>query len=306
MHPAAVRFSRRAFIVGGGALIVAACGGGSESDSAGGVGGPITAGDPIDPFLAGRFPDGFRAPSVFVPDVTQRAPILIIGEDGYPLRDDAPDELEVTVAFGGTEELMTVARHGDGLPTPYYPLEFSVPEPGTVTASTVYQGRPLDMQFTVVDPSEVALVQVGDPMRPVDTPTFADARGVDPICTRQPEPCPYHEMTLTEALGTGRPVVFVVSTPAYCQTDVCGPTLELVMEQASTHPDLVVVHAEPWVNVDQIFEADGSTEAVDVYGLTFEPMLVAATSDGTVTTRLDWAFDRSEIAEAMGSVAPAS
>ena len=45
-----------------------------------------------------------------------------------------------------------------------------------------------------------------------------DPRGVDPICTREPEVCPFHDITLTEALAAGKPVVYYVGTPAFCST----------------------------------------------------------------------------------------
>ena len=63
-----------------------------------------------------------------------------------------------------------------------------------------------------------------------DTPTFDDARGVDPICTRSPEPCPFHDRTLTDVVESGEPVALLISTPGFCQTAICGPVLELLME----------------------------------------------------------------------------
>ena len=70
-----------------------------------------------------------------------------------------------------------------------------------------------------------------DPLPPFDTPTIADARGVDPICTREPEPCPFHDITLTEALAAGKRVVYYVGTPAFCSDRLaCAPALESIIE----------------------------------------------------------------------------
>jgi hypothetical protein len=130
----------------------------------------------------------------------------------------------------------------------------------------------------------------------------ADARGVTPICTRA-DPCPLHATTEAEALQAGGPVVLMISTPAYCQTAVCGPVLDLVLEQVPSLPGATFVHAE--VYNDPTAGADpasaGTTPAVDAFGLTFEPSLFVAGADGIVTARLDNVFDRVELAEALAT-----
>ena len=100
----------------------------------------------------------------------------------------------------------------------------------------------------------------------------------------------------------------MISTPQYCQTGVCGPVLDLVMEQAATTPDVAVVHAEVYVDPAGGSDpaAGGLTKAVSAYGLSFEPSLFVARADGTVTARLDNIFDRGELARAFASAtAPA-
>ena len=135
---------------------------------------------------------------------------------------------------------------------------------------------------------------------PVETPTTADARGVTPICTRSPQ-CPFHDQTLTQALATGAPVALMISTPQYCQTGVCGPVLDLVIEQSAVTPGLQIVHAEVYVdpNGDGGPAANGLTDAVSAYGLSFEPSLFVARADGTIVARLDNVFDRVELAQAF-------
>lgn len=64
----------------------------------------------------------------------------------------------------------------------------------------------------------------------VPTPTIADARGTNPICTRQPQ-CPFHNVSLDAALKERRPLVVLFATPARCQTDTCGPVLDVLLEE---------------------------------------------------------------------------
>ena len=47
--------------------------------------------------------------------------------------------------------------------------------------------------FDVAEPGSVTVPSPGDPLPPFDTPTTDDAGGVDPICTLEPEHCPFHD-----------------------------------------------------------------------------------------------------------------
>jgi len=143
-------------------------------------------------------------------------------------------------------------------------------------------------------------------MIPVDTPTPTDARGVDPVCTQDP-PCPLHDVTLTEALTMGKPVAFLISTPAFCQTGICGPVLDLLVAEAEGR-DIVALHAEVWKNAAEL-DGDLSqatpTEALDAYGMTaagFEPALFIGDSQGNLADRLDLIYDSSELRDGLDQV----
>src|SRR5262249_37321735 len=146
--------------------------------------------------------------------------------------------------------------------------------------------------------------QVGDKLIAVDTPTTTDHRGVDPICTRMPQICALHDVNLTDALKAGKPIAFMISTPEFCQIGVCGPVLELLLEQHDKQPQFTMTHAEVYQHVDP---TQGITNAqlapaVQAYNVTYEPALWVAKPDGTIVERLDNVFDRAEIADALSKV----
>lgn len=256
------------------------------------------------------FADGLRVPPALVAGVPQRAPVALVSTDGIPLRDTAPDQLTVTLTGeNGLEQQLVLPKHFDSIPVPYYPISFTFDEPGNYRVNAELDDPDADesllaFEFRVVPRDEVALVQVGEPMRPVDTPTFDDSRGVEPLCTRA-EPCPFHDLTLTEALAEGRPVAFLISTPGFCQTAICGPVLEMLIEAADELPELRCVHAEVYTDptrLGELLPVELVAEAVTVYGLEFEPSLVVAGADGLVTARLDYTWDRAELMGALRSV----
>jgi hypothetical protein len=109
-------------------------------------------------------------------------------------------------------------------------------------------------------------------------------------------------ITLAEAVERPGPTALLVSTPRFCQQDVCGPALEVVIDQvAQLDNDWSAVHAE--VYVDPM--AGGFTVApvVATYGLTFEPSLVVANRSGEVTGVVHFTMDGMEVAEALRSAA---
>jgi hypothetical protein len=77
----------------------------------------------------------------------------------------------------------------------------------------------------------------------VATPTTTNHRGVNPICTRQPA-CSMHGVSLDDALRSGEPTVLTIGTPAYCQSQLCGPVVDVVQSFRARNPSVNFVHVE--------------------------------------------------------------
>jgi hypothetical protein len=228
-----------------------------------------------------------------------RAPFGVADADGLLPLDQTPTQLAVTlVAADGTvvAEAVEVTSRRAGLPRAYFPLRFEVDEPGIYTARTELEGEALEMAIKVDAADDVSVIQVGATMPSIITPTPDDARGVEPICTNDPS-CALHDQTLADALTGGGPVAFLVATPAFCQTAICGPVLDVLLTQVPAYPDVRFVHAE--VYEEPAESLDVQTPAVTELGLTFEPCLVLVGADGIVAERLDTIFDETELAEAL-------
>lgn len=253
--------------------------------------------------LGVRFADGINAKTTFAADAgPQRFPFVLIANDGLPLIEDNPSFLEMTVTFDGTEiGTFSVPVRGAGQFTPYYPLEFTPPSPGryVVTAADVE----MSSELIVAARDEVSLPQIGDTLPAFKTPTFDDPAGVDPVCTRA-EPCPFHTITLEDALTNGKPTVLLISTPEFCQTDVCGPSVEFLIDAASDRDDVNVIHQEVFAdprNPEPTPFPDVAPFLAELE-MEFEPSLFVLDGSGTIIDARHYAVDRDEMSEALSIV----
>lgn len=280
----------------GAAALFAACGDDGDATA--------TRPDPLAvPVLVPTFPDGGSAPSAMVEGVEQRVAYAL--HDGVDvMRANAPDSITFELALG--PEVLTaetLQRRGEGVPTPYFSLFFTPPEAGVYTSRLVTDEGTYEHQFRVLRGEETSIPQPGGTLPAVATGTFDDPLGIDPLCTRF-EPCPFHTTNLVDALDAGdKPIVLSIATPGFCQTAICGPVVDLLIDTAGGRDDLHVIHAEVYVDPhnDDGF-ATGTptfTEIIDAYALPFEPVLFVAAPDGTILRRLDAVYDGSELADAL-------
>lgn len=195
-------------------------------------------------------------------------------------------------------ESVSAEKHGEGLALPYWPFTVTIEKTGTY--SLVVDGASKDgAAFQVVDPKFVEMPSPGTSLPPFDTPTTGDARGVDPICTLPSGTCPFHGVTLTDALKSGKPVVYLIGTPAHCQTGTCTPALQALVDIAgSLTGKAVVIHAEVYADKN----ATKLAPAVQAYKMQFEPVLFVTDADGVLRKRLDGVFDVDEVRDTLAQM----
>lgn len=278
---------RDLLITGAGALALAACGGGggsSPGSSEAQQGGDTTL--PPGFQLVQRFPSS----PLFTPGPV-RLPVSL--GDGQNLLTSGPGLVDgwIETASGDRIVQLVAERRSDGIAVPYWEVRAELP------AAAIYTLR---MQgddgygatFELFEPKQVASPLTGSKLPPFLTPTADDHRGVEPYCTLSPEPCPFHALTLTDALAAGTPLAYIVGTPAHCQTGTCAPGLELLIEAAARFGDrLTVVHAD-------VYADDAATivaPAVQALGVDYEPIIYLCDAQGVIVDRLDAIWDRGEL-----------
>lgn len=273
--------SRRRFLLASAGMTLAVACGRRREDRA--VAPPDPARDQLNLVVASY---------THVAGIDQRVTVALLGSDTGPVRPEGP----VEVSIDG--QPVTAELHDQGIDLPYLLLRHRFQKPGFAKVRASYQDRAAEAALQVVDPAATAIPFPGRPMKAVPTPTVAEPRGVNPICTRQP-PCPLHDVSLDSALAQRRPVALLLATPALCQSRLCGPVLENLLAHRDAFADRVsFVHAEIYTALD----GQKKAPAVDTYGLTNEPVLFVAGADGVVRERLDNAFDKAEARRALEAI----
>jgi hypothetical protein len=166
---------------------------------------------------------------------------------------------------------------------------------------------------TTTAPRQVAttLVQVKDRAKaetllpadkaiPSDTPTVDNARGVSPICTRKPA-CDMHQITLRQAIASGKPTAFVIATPAYCASRNCGPSVdELLTVESDLKGKANFVHAEVYLNdQSQTLQQQIPSPTFAEWKVQTEPWLFVIDRNGVIASRFEGGFTAGQVRTAL-------
>lgn len=275
--------SRRQFLAAGaGAAVLAACG--TSGDDAGTVKVKSPDGSVQEP---GARLNLVVATYVHVAGLeNQRLTLSLLNDDADgPLKPEG----DVRITIDGAE--VPAELHAEGVALPYLLVHHRFAQAGVVTARASSGGRTGEAAVQILDPAAVTVPFPGRPMIVTPSPTVADHRGVDPVCTRDPA-CPLHDVSLDAALAEKKPLAVLFATPARCQSRLCGPVLDTLLAQRDAFADRVrFLHVE-------IYEALTGTElapVVKAYHLEQEPILFLAGADGVVRDRLDNIYDAGEL-----------
>lgn len=144
-----------------------------------------------------------------------------------------------------------------------------------------------------------AIPDVGEPAPPIETPTVEDVGGdLEQIDTRVP-PDQMHREDFGEALGK-KPIVLLFSTPAFCESRVCGPVVDIAEQVNDEFGDRAAfIHMEVFKDNDP---SKGPRPQLAAFGLQTEPWLFVIDEDGTVATRIEGAFSAEELRQAVRRV----
>ena len=153
---------------------------------------------------------------------------------------------------------------------------------------------------------------IGSAAPSVDTPTSADV-GADlkAVSTdASPEPR-FYETSIADALASGKAFVVAFATPAFCQTQLCGPTLNTVKAVAKSYPDVTFINVEPYVmamnagSLQPVLSDQGALQPAPwttAWGLVSEPFIAVVDAQGKVRAKFEGVIAADELRAAIDAL----
>ena len=175
-----------------------------------------------------------------------------------------------------------------------------------VEIAVTIEGRKLDpipFQFDVLERSPEPLV--GDLAPPSRQVTLADVADVAEIDSSFPPRPHMHDITIADAIATGRPVVVAFATPAFCESRTCGPVMDTVMDPLyEKYKDRALfVHIEPYKlrelreGIDRI-----PVEATREWNLQTEPWVFVIDGEGRIAAKFEGIVALDEVEDRLRQV----
>lgn len=105
---------------------------------------------------------------------------------------------------------------------------------------------PIPFQFDVL--AESPELAIGDPAPASRQLTLASVADISEIDSSFPPRPHMHDVTVADALATGKTVVVAFATPAFCESRTCGPVMDTVMDPLYERykDEALFIHIEPY------------------------------------------------------------
>jgi hypothetical protein len=130
--------------------------------------------------------------------------------------------------------------------------------------------------------------RVGEKAPLIHTPTADDVGGDLSLVTTRIPPEKQSEVDYADVLGK-EPIVLLFATPAFCESRVCGPVVDVAEQVRQDYGEKVnFIHMEIWEDNDPGTEK--VRPQVRAFHLPTEPWLFAIDRDGRIKAELDGAF----------------
>lgn len=124
----------------------------------------------------------------------------------------------------------------------------------------------------------------------IKTPTAADAEGNLTLLTSATTPNPaFYKLSLDKAIANGKPTVLLFSTPAFCESRLCGPAYEVLTQVQKDYGDAAnFIHVEVYTGLpDPAATGWRVAPAMQAFGLSTEPWVFFIDNTGTVVYRIE-------------------
>lgn len=145
--------------------------------------------------------------------------------------------------------------------------------------------QPLTFRQTVEVKEKANAPKIGDPAPRSKTPTVNDVRDLRTISSdSEPDPR-FYQMSVAEAVTSGKASLILFATPGFCETATCGPGVDVLARLKDQFGDKVnAVHVEVHTLP---YDQGKMVPTMQEWGLQTEPWLFLVGKDGKIVGRYE-------------------
>ncbi len=167
---------------------------------------------------------------------------------------------------------------------------------GMVAEITRADGTQTRADFLVQVLADNKAPGIGEEVPPSVNRTLATEPDINLLSSaNEPDPA-FHELTVADAVATGRPTVVGFLTPAFCQTRWCAPVLQSMKDARAATGDAVnYIHIEVYDD----FQKMTLTKELAEWGLESEPWVFVLDGEGRVVGRFAGPVSPEELLAAL-------
>jgi hypothetical protein len=173
--------------------------------------------------------------------------------DGSPVNDPAAQVhmrfFDLTSTNPRTTDEADATYYGQGLPGGIYVAYTSFDKPGAwgveISAKLAGQAEPATVRYQLDVKTDSQAPRVGQPAISARTLTVRDVPDVSQLSSGpSPDPALY-QVSLDEALKSGKPIAMLFATPNFCKTATCGPSVLVLSQLQKKYGDrMIFIHSE--------------------------------------------------------------
>lgn len=156
--------------------------------------------------------------------------------------------------------------------------------------------EPFSVQLDFEVKADSPVPSVGEPAPPSRNLTKADVKNLSEISSAQP-PAAMHDLTIAEAVRSGKPSLILFATPGFCETATCGPDLQVAQSLQERYGDRAnFIHIET-PSSEAAPQAQKPT--MEEWKLETEPWLFLIDRDGKIAERFEGGLTLAEVEPAF-------
>ncbi|MEE8385885.1 MAG: hypothetical protein V3S01_08210 [Dehalococcoidia bacterium] len=215
--------------------------------------------------------------------------------------------LRLAKSYNHTHEDGTTEAHDAGEIGVYVAIvNFDSPGTWGIEVGGSVQGEELEPVRSLFEVRERSLsVEVGQPAPHSIQPILSDVGDITEVDTSVPPIPEMHDKTIADAVTSGQATVVVFATPAFCLSQICGPTKSIVDELYESYGGQAnFVHVEPY-DLEKARSGEGLEVVSFVeqeWGLQTEPWVFLVDGEGNVAAKFEAVVSREEIEEQLKEI----